>query len=376
MFGSRTALSYFVDALWFRSLGYGAVFAKSVTWQWGVFATFAVVTFFVLYGTFGMLRRAHFADLPTGRTIMIGGQPLKLSIEPVLRILAVSVSLLIAGISGAAMMAEWPTLALFWYAPQASGSVIDPVFGRPLNFFLFTLPAWHLILNWLLMITVIPCILAALFLLLTGGVNAASNALDGRRMLYGSSPARWRGLSIGLAFLLLVIAMREYLARYALLLDVHTIFQGVTYTDAHVTITAMLVISLALVLGAAIAAVNAARNPNGRLLFLAIIPAVVCFFVFGLIGWYVSNFVVKPNELVREQPFITHRNDPAGLWTRQVPAARVSGGDDRWRDRSSKQSGHAQEYSSLGLACSAGYTSPDPGDSNLLRLSGHRHRSL
>ena len=26
----------------------------------------------------------------------------------------------------------------------------------------------------------------------------------------------------------------------------------------------------------------------------------------GVVGWYVSNFVVKPNELVREQPYIAH----------------------------------------------------------------------
>jgi uncharacterized protein len=305
MFGSRTALSYFVDALWFRSLGYGEVFAKTLGMQWGIFAVFAAVTFLVLYGTFGLLRRAHFADLPSGHTIMIGGQPLKLSVEPVLRILAVGVSLLVAGASGAAMMAEWPALALFWYAPQASG-VTDPIFGRPLNFFLFTLPAWHLILNWLLMLTVIPCILAGLFLLITGGVNAASDALAGRRILYGSSPSRWRGLSIALAFLLLVVAMREYLGRFDLLFNSHTIFQGVTYTDAHVAITGMLVISLALVLGAIVAAVNAVRASNGRILVLAIAPAALCFVVFGLVGWYVSNFVVKPNELVREQPYITH----------------------------------------------------------------------
>jgi uncharacterized membrane protein (UPF0182 family) len=306
MLGSRTALSYFVDILWFRSLGYGEVFAKSLSLQWGIFATFAAVTFFVLYGTFALLRRVHDGDLPSGHTIMIGGQPLKLSVEPVIRILAVGVSLLVAGASGAAMMAEWPVLALFWYAEPSSGTVIDPIFSKPLNFFLFTLPAWHVILNWLLMLALIPCILASLFLLFTGGVNAVAGALDQRRIRYGSSPSRWRGLSIALAFLLLVVAIREYVARFDLLLDPHTIFQGVTYTDAHVTIAGMLVISLALLLGAAIAIVNAVRTSTGRLVVVALVPAAVCYLMFAVVGWYVSNFIVKPNELVREQPFITH----------------------------------------------------------------------
>ena len=47
----------------------------------------------------------------------------------------------------------------------------------------------------------------------------------------------WRGLSIAFAFLLLILAMRVYLGRFEQLFDDHTIFGGVTYTDAHVTLT-------------------------------------------------------------------------------------------------------------------------------------------
>jgi uncharacterized membrane protein (UPF0182 family) len=31
-----------------------------------------------------------------------------------------------------------------------------------------------------------------------------------------------------------------------------------------------------------------------------------CYGVLVIVGWYVSNFIVKPNELVREQPYISH----------------------------------------------------------------------
>jgi uncharacterized protein len=305
LFGSRTALSYFVETLWFRSLGYGAVFAKTLGMQWGLFVIFAAITFCVLYASFALLRRAHGADMPTGHTLIIGGQPVKLSVEPVIRVLAVGVSILVAGITGATMMSEWPALALFWYAPRAT-NVSDPIFGKSLGFYLFTLPAWQILLNWLLVLAVIPCILAGLFLLITGGASA----LDGRRSIrYGSSPARWRGLSIALAFLLLVVAMREYVGRYQLLFEPHTIFQGITYTDAHVTITGMLFVCFALALGAVMAMVNAVRGSGLRWLVASVFPAVVCFFGFGLASWYVGNFVVKPNELVREQPYILNNID-------------------------------------------------------------------
>src|SRR5208282_3058700 len=159
-FGGRAALSYYVDVLWFGSLGYGDVFWKTLGLQWGIFAAFTVATFLILYGSFLALKRAHLPDLPSGHTIYIGGQPLKLPVEPVLRLIALGISLVIAAATGAGMMVEWPTLALFWYAPRATGAVVDPIFAKPLSFFLFALPAWQLIAGWLLTLAVITCVLA------------------------------------------------------------------------------------------------------------------------------------------------------------------------------------------------------------------------
>src|SRR5712692_5798052 len=189
-FGGRAALSYYVDVLWFESLGYGDVFWKTLGLQWGIFAAFAASTFLILYGSFLALKRAHLPDLPSGHTILIGGQPLKLPVEPVLRLIALGVSLAVAAATGAGMMVEWPTLALFWYAPRTTGGVVDPIFGKALNFFLFTLPAWQLIIGWLLTLTVITCALAVFFILITGGARV----LAGRLSRHVTLP--WRGLSI------------------------------------------------------------------------------------------------------------------------------------------------------------------------------------
>src|ERR1017187_9896174 len=102
VFGGRTAVSYYVDVLWFDSLGYRYVFWKPLGLQWGIFAAFAAATFIVLFGSFLALKRAHFPDLPAGHTILIGGQPVKLPVEPVLRLIALGVSLVIAAATGGA----------------------------------------------------------------------------------------------------------------------------------------------------------------------------------------------------------------------------------------------------------------------------------
>ena len=87
LLGGGTALSYYVDALWFDSLGYGAVFWKTLNLQATVFSTFTLATFVILYGSFVALKPPRLGEL-TGFPILINGQPIKLPVEPVLRLIA------------------------------------------------------------------------------------------------------------------------------------------------------------------------------------------------------------------------------------------------------------------------------------------------
>jgi len=301
VFGGTTALSYYVDALWFDSLGFSEVFWKSLNLQAAVFSIFFVATFAVLYGAFSVLKPARLGEL-TNFPILINGQPIRLPVEPVLKLIAVVASALIAFATGAGFMAEWPTLALWWYARPdalpAAARVLDPIFGRPVSFYLFALPAWQLISGWAMTVTVIVGGVALFFLVVTGGA----------RMVAGREPneAAWRGFSVAFGLVLFALAVRVYLARFDHLNEDHTIFAGVTYADAHVTITGMLVVSAALALGGVIALVNAVAAPKLQWIAFAIAPAVVSYVGVGIFSWYVTNFIVKPNELVRERPYIEH----------------------------------------------------------------------
>ena len=56
--------------------------------------------------------------LPSDHTLVIAGQEVNLSLKPVLRIVSIGGSLVIAFLTGGAMAAQWQTLALWWYAPR------------------------------------------------------------------------------------------------------------------------------------------------------------------------------------------------------------------------------------------------------------------
>ena len=115
------------------------------------------------------------------------------------------------------------------------------------------------------------------------------------------SGGAWRGLSLAFACALLLLAFRVYIGRFERLLEDHTIFAGVTYTDAHVTLTGMLIVAGALVVGALIALVNAVSAPRVRWLVAAVAPAAACYVAVGVLGWYVNGKILRRRVLPRGQ---------------------------------------------------------------------------
>jgi len=300
--GGRSALSYYVEALWFASLGYADVFWKTLNVQALVFTVFAVSTFVILYGAYLFLKPAHLGDFGAG-VILVNGRPVKLPVEPVMRIAALIISLIVAVVTGASMMAQWATFGLWWYGSEAAvpgAGMADPILGRLIGFYLFTLPAWQLVAAWLMTLAVLCCGAALFFFVVSGG-----------RALFwqvrrGATQPNARNLAFAWVAVLLMLAVRVYLARFERLFEAHTIFTGVTYTDAHVWLTGLVVVAVALVGGAIFAAATAIRTPRVHWLLAAAAPAAVCYLVVGVIAAYVSGFIVKPNELVRERPYIAH----------------------------------------------------------------------
>src|SRR5262245_60333349 len=139
--GTGTVLSYYVDQLWFDSLGYADVFWKTLRLQSQIFSGFTLVTFLVLYGSFLAIKPDRIGEL-SGIPILVNGQPITLPVEPVLRLIAIGGAVLLAIVSGAGMMSDWTTLALYWSgAGDAAISTADPIFNQSIPFYLFTLPA-------------------------------------------------------------------------------------------------------------------------------------------------------------------------------------------------------------------------------------------
>ena len=299
LIGLYLSLSYYVDALWFGSLGYASVFWTRLNLQCLTFIVFAVLTFAVLYGVIRALQPGRLAAL-IGDTVYINGQPVQLPLQALLGLVALGLPLLVAVLAGSSMMHHWTRFALYAHTPT-DASAPDPIFGQPLSFYLFALPVWQLIVGWWLTLALIACALATLLLALTRGAGPwirGPAAPEQARL--------WRALALSLAAVLLALAAHVYLGRYDRLYQEGTIFSGVSYTDAHVTLAGLLGVCAALLAGALIALLCAGAVLSRLWLLASPVPAFVVYLLVSLAGGYVSSFIVKPNQLVRERPFITH----------------------------------------------------------------------
>ena len=317
--GGSAAASYYVDALWFESLGYVSVFWTRLSLQSATFGAFALITFLVVYGVFRALKPDRLGEL-IGGTILVNRTPVTLPVEPLLNLIGLGLSVAIAAATGASMMGRWMTLALFWEAPHGA-TLPDAIFGRSLDFYLFTLPASQLIAGWLLLLSVIVCAIAAVFVLVIG----STRILTGRRISEVQTKL-WRGLSLSLAAFFLMIAVRTYLGRFERLFQEGTIFAGVTYTDAHVVLNGMLVVCVALVAGVGIAGYAAVSAPRPRWLLAAPIPAIACYLIVAGVQLVCQRLHrrAEPAGARAALHCAQHRNDAARLRARPHRDTRVS----------------------------------------------------
>src|SRR5579862_8446215 len=63
LLGASSAASYYVDALWFESLGFASVFWTRLSSETATFTAFALATFLVVYGAFRALKPERLDDV-------------------------------------------------------------------------------------------------------------------------------------------------------------------------------------------------------------------------------------------------------------------------------------------------------------------------
>ncbi|MDQ3813374.1 MAG: UPF0182 family protein [Armatimonadota bacterium] len=308
VFGLPRAVHTYVETLWFGELGFASVYWYSLKLRLALFFGFALATIVILRAAFWLLERT-FASITLGTAVIrIDNQPVTINPGRFLKSLAWGITLVWAFLTGLLMNGRWNLFALFLH--QSPTSQPDPILGKPLGFYLFTLPIQQSLASWLLglaFIVLIGTVVYAFFATAQRLTNATRPAHDAVTAAYAAA-------SLALAGVLLILAWQVLLTRYETLWDDHNIFTGVSYAQAKVSLPGMLLVAVTLVFAAGLAMLNAFLWRRLRLVLIALAVPTVLFIAVGLIASYVNNFIVKPNQLERESPYIEHNIE----WTRRA----------------------------------------------------------
>ncbi len=282
------------DYLWYSSVGKTRVFATTYTTKWLLFVITAIFMMAVIGANMVIAYRSRPSEAPSGPEHQ-GVEAYRQAIDPHRRAVTLVLLGLIGLISGLAAASNWQTWLLF--INRVPFGVKDPQFHLDLSFFVNVYPFLRLLLAFLFAATLISLVMSVAVHVIYGGLRVARHAQPSR--------AARAHLFILVGVFVALKAIAYWLDRYGIDFSQRGVVQtGASYTDVHAVLPAKTVLAAIAVICAVLFLAGAVRRSAllAAMGFgLLVLSAVVIGGVYPLI---IQQFVVKPNEAVKERPFI------------------------------------------------------------------------
>jgi len=283
------------DFLWYRSVHYETVFGVTYGTRWTLFFIGGIFMALVT----GVNAVIAFRLRPAYRPVASqrpGVETYRLAVDPHRRLLLGIVLALVGLISGLSASGAWRTWLLF--ANQVPFGQKDPQFHLDISFFVFTYPFIRLVLGYLFAVVLLSLAMAVAVHALYGGLR-----LQGRRVRATTGAQTQLFILVG-AFVLLK-GVAYWFDRYGIDFSQRgTVTTGASYTDVNAVLPAKTVLAVIAILCAILFFAGAVRRS-------ALLPAVgfgllvlSAILIGGVYPAIIQQFVVKPNELAKETPYI------------------------------------------------------------------------
>jgi uncharacterized protein len=286
-----TAVGAFVDYYFFSSLDVASVFWTYFTTQYVVQVVFFLL--FVLIAGINLFI-AYRSSSYVNRTLDIGQLGISLA---VIRWIFVLFVLLIGWFVSMYPASNW--LPVLMYLNQSPFGSVDPVFGKDISFYVFSIPVYELLRNFLTATLVVSLIATAVVYFFREGILIAPQAVH-------VSP-RVRAHAAVLIGLFFAIQIFDYwLSRYELMFSAGGIVYGMTYVDENIRVfsyNVMIVVCLAGIVLAAIGFFR--RNLKQPTIGLGLLIA-FAIIMNNIVPGFVQRFSVAPNELERERTYLDY----------------------------------------------------------------------
>lgn len=292
VFGSLI-VTYYTDWLWFKDVGYQAVFIKTILTKVILFIIGSLVFFAIFYVNVSLSRRFR---PKFGVSYLEGILKLKVPlidrlIDRVLLALAVIFSIF----AGSAASNRWEEALLF--INTTAFGVKDPIFNMDLSFFVFQLPVYRFI--WGFLFTTI--VISAVFAMAVHVVDGAIQFVPGGQKFAEHVKAHISSLA---AVVCVMFALGFRLLQYGLLYSSRGVAFGASYTDVHAELPVFGILMVVSLVTAALFLFNI-RVKGWRLPIIAVaLLGGALVLVGGIYPAIVQQYKVSPNEIAVEKPYI------------------------------------------------------------------------
>ena len=281
---------------WYAELGQKEVFWTPFVARFCVGLFFAVVFFGIFYGSLWLARRISprlLAVKNSGENVL----ELKVRGRWPGRLLLLA-ALIVAIIVGVVYSGRWEEILLFLH--RTSFGYADPLFHKDASFFIFTLPVWKMLVDFIgiaMLLTFIATILTYL---------ADKAMVMNARNRISLAPHVKAHLSVLLAIAMVAKAGDYMIQSWSVVYSGRGAVMGASYTDVHATLPVLHFLAIVSLVAAAIFVANI-RYKGWRLPAIAII---VMFLTWGIAGKaypaIIQSYKVSPNEITAESPYIAN----------------------------------------------------------------------
>ena len=287
-------IGFYADWLFFVETGFPAVFTTTLYAKIGTGLFFAALLFGFVQINLFFANRTVFPH--AGAFIAFGSMRLHRSevlrfVTP-LGILSCAALALMAGQWGAT---QWEEVLLF--TNQATVGTIDPVLGKDIGFYLFSLPFMETLKVFATFLVLTTALIAAATYFIRGGITLTEQGVT-------IDVKVRRHLAVLLGISTLVLAAGFYLESFRLLFSNNGNFYGAGYVDVNARLLTYQILTVLTPLGGIMLTVGLWKG-SWR---LALLPPVIVIAVYvigiRLYPGVMHKFKVAPNELALETPYI------------------------------------------------------------------------
>ena len=309
--------SIYIDLIWFKSVQYIAVFWKILLTR-GIVMLFFVAVFFVL----SFLNLSYARRFAPDFQVEISQEEFErpeiqlyksLQNIKVNKKLVFWFSLLVALFMGFSEGANWEKILI--YLNRTSFGITDPVFNRDVGFYMFSLPFWEYVRNWLsFALTIITVVVGAIYIL------KKAVKYEYKKLIIETPVKVHLSLLIGL--ILILKSWQYWLNTYKILYSTRGVIFGAGYTEIYASLLALRIL-MVLALACAVLFFVTARRQDWKLPILGLAVLIgVSILLRGIYPEIIHRAVVLPNESTKERPYILNN----------IEATRIAYGLDKIKE--------------------------------------------